>query len=89
MALNPNRVSVSTQPMDQRMLEHLAQITGQSISAVASRAFSEWLLEHYEERKEFYTKNCNEHHTERQQGMACWEQSSDAPAGDSDQMGGL
>ena len=49
-----NRVSVSTQPMDQRMLEELAQITGQSISAVASRAISEWLLEHYEERKRFY-----------------------------------
>lgn len=40
--------------MDQRMLEELAQITGQSISAVASRAISEWLLEHYEERKRFY-----------------------------------
>lgn len=50
-----NRVSVSTQPMDQRMLEELAQITGQSISAVASRAISEWLLEHYEERKQFYS----------------------------------
>ena len=36
------------------MLEELAQITGQSISAVASRAISEWLLEHYEERKRFY-----------------------------------
>ena len=50
-----NRVSVSTQPMDQRMLEELAQITGQSISAVASRAISEWLLEHYEEREQFYS----------------------------------
>ena len=49
-----NRCSVTTQPMDQRMLEELAQITGQSISAVASRAISEWLLEHYEDRKRFY-----------------------------------
>ena len=66
MAVNPNRVSVSTQPMDQHMLEDLAQITGQSISAVASKALSEWLLEHYEERKEFYARNySNEHKTER------------------------
>ena len=49
-----NRVSVSTSPIDLLLIKELADLTGQSISAVASRAVSEWLVEHYEERRNFY-----------------------------------
>ena len=49
-----NRVSVSTSAIDLLLIKELADLTGQSISAVASRAVSEWLVEHYEERRKFY-----------------------------------
>ena len=39
--------------MDLLLIKELADLTGQSISAVASRA-AEWLVEHYEERRKFY-----------------------------------
>ena len=49
-----NRASISTSPLDLLLIKELSELTGQSISAVASRAVSEWLVEHYEERREFY-----------------------------------
>ena len=49
-----NRASISTSAIDLLLIKELADLTGQSISAVASRAVSEWLVEHYEERREFY-----------------------------------
>ena len=49
-----NRCSISTSAVDLLLIKELADLTGQSISAVASRAVSEWLVEHYEERREFY-----------------------------------
>ena len=49
-----NRCSISTSAIDLLLIKELADLTGQSISAVASRAVSEWLVEHYEERKKFY-----------------------------------
>lgn len=56
-----NRCSVSTSPLDLLMIKDLAGLTGQSISAVASRAISEWLLEHYVERRKYYSDafNCS------------------------------
>ena len=49
-----NRCSISTSAIDLLLIKELADLTGQSLSAVASRAVSEWLVEHYEERKKFY-----------------------------------
>ena len=49
-----NRASISTSAIDLLLIKELADLTGQSISAVASRAVSEWLVEHYAERREFY-----------------------------------
>ena len=49
-----NRASISTSPLDLLLIKELSELTGQSISAVASRAVSEWLVEHYAERREFY-----------------------------------
>ena len=49
-----NRASISTSAIDLLLIKELADLTGQSISAVASRAVSEWIVEHYEERKKFY-----------------------------------
>ena len=50
-----NRASISLSPIDLLMVEELAGLCGQSISATASRAVSEWLVEHFEERKRFYS----------------------------------
>ena len=49
-----NRISISVSPIDLLLVKELADLTGQSLSAVASRAVSEWLVEHYEGRKRFY-----------------------------------
>ena len=49
-----NRCSVTTTPFDQLLIEELADLTGQSISAVASAAISEWLRDHYVERRKYY-----------------------------------
>ena len=50
----PAPIGMTTSLIDQLMIKELAELTGQSISAVASRAISEWLVEHYEERRRFY-----------------------------------
>ena len=50
-----NRISVSVSDIDLIMIEELSSLTGQSLSAAASRAVSEWLVEHFEERKRFYS----------------------------------
>ena len=49
-----DRASISLSPIDLLLIKELADLTGQSVSAVASRAVSEWLVEHYVERKKFY-----------------------------------
>ena len=50
----PAPIGMTTSLIDQLMIKELAELTGQSVSAVASRAISEWLVEHYEERRRFY-----------------------------------
>ena len=50
-----NRASISLSALDLALIKEMAELTGQSISAVASRAVSEWLVEHFEERKRFYS----------------------------------
>ena len=51
-----SRVSITVSPIDHLLVQDLADLTGQSLSAVASRALSEWIVEHYHERKAFYLK---------------------------------
>ena len=50
----PAPIATATSPVDLLMIKELAELTGQSVSAVASRVISEWLVEHYEERRKFY-----------------------------------
>ena len=54
-----NRASISLSALDLLLMRELADLTGQSLSAVASRAVSEWLVEHYEERRKFYVDAFN------------------------------
>ena len=54
MGKDSRRASISLSPIDLLLIKELADLTGQSISAVASRAVSEWLVEHYVERRKFY-----------------------------------
>ena len=50
-----NRASISLSALDLLLIKEMAELTGQSVSAVASRAVSEWLVEHFEARREFYS----------------------------------
>ena len=50
----PAPIATATSPVDLLMIKELTELTGQSVSAVASRVISEWLVEHYEERRKFY-----------------------------------
>ena len=52
-----NRASISfSRELDMRMIEHLARISGQSISATAGMCLSEYLQQNYLRLQEFYLK---------------------------------
>ena len=59
MSVPNNRISIAVHSIDLLLLTELAGITGQPLSAVASRAVSEWIVEHYEKRRTFYVDALN------------------------------